>query len=377
MAARASRISPTVAALILVGALGAWGTVALWQLRRSPAQTHIAAGDAYAQRGDAVRAVAEWEAAARIDPNNAYVWQVLGQSFFDAQDYARAQRALMNAVRLAPKTPRFPGMLALCALQSHDAEAARGYVRSALALDPNDIPALETQSVLQHLQGDTDGMTASLRRLAMLEPARIDRQTALAQALIAKNAVVELLPVADRLVQLDPNRAESWAQRGLARFYAEGGAASLEKACDDFERSLALRPDIYESHLYLGRIHKRRGAWREAAAALERAIGLRPEKADAYYDLAAIYPRLGQSAKASAARARFQQIVKASERFVHLKKQADLAPENVALNLQVAQLARKRKDRESAVHYLEMARARRPDDPAVQAEVSAVAGMGR
>ena len=69
---------------MLVLAVVAWGAALAWQLHRSPAQTHIAAGNEYARRGDGPNAVREWQLATVADPGNAFAWQLLGQSYFEA-----------------------------------------------------------------------------------------------------------------------------------------------------------------------------------------------------------------------------------------------------------------------------------------------------
>lgn len=361
-----SKLSPRLAAALLLLAAAIWGGILFRQLYRSPAQRHIEAGSDYAHQGDGLSAIREWQTAAQLEPNNAFAWQLLGQSYFEAQQWQPAAEAFQKVEHLRPDTPHLQSLLASSFQHLGDLDNALKYAGEALKRNPNDIPALEVSVAVHTRKSDAKEMVRDLRHLAELEPGKADRWVALAHVLIGQNNVVEALPVMDRLIQIVPDNAEFYSLRGVTRFHADGTAAGLKSAEDDLLRAYALRPNIYACNLYLGKIYRRRKEWKKAASFLEQATALNAKKADAFFNLADVYQQSKQPAKAALARQRFQQIAQMNERYVHLKNRADLNTNDFELQLQVALLALQREDELSSRYYLEKAARLRPNDARIQ-----------
>ena len=67
------------------------------------ATLHADRGYAWADKGDPDRAIADYDAAIRLDPKYALAYNHRGEAYIDKGDYARAIADLDEAIRLDPK----------------------------------------------------------------------------------------------------------------------------------------------------------------------------------------------------------------------------------------------------------------------------------
>jgi tetratricopeptide (TPR) repeat protein len=368
-------IRPAFAVGLLLLAALAWACVFFWQTHKSPAQRHLEAGDEYARQGKSLEAVKEWQAAAQLDPQNAYAWQVLGQSYFDAKMWRRAIEAFIHLDRIQPDTPRIHSLLASSFLNIGDLDSAVKYAQEELKRNPDDIPALETVVAAQTRLGNKLEQRRCLQHLTELQPQNRDRLIALAELVIDDHDFAEGRSLAERILQLDASNAAAYAMRGICTFFIDGTPGGMAQAESDLLHSLRLHPGVYYCHLYLGKIYRRQGQRDKALAHLKEAVQLRPQKADAYYDLAAVYERAGQAAQAQAMRQKFQALAQAAEQLLHLKKRCETNPTDFALNRKVGLMALKMGDLPAAARYLKRADTLRPHDPEVEAALAQMAAQ--
>lgn len=359
-------IRPGVAFGLLGAALIAWIGVFMWQLSRSPAQRHVEAGDEFAQQGRNLDAVREWEIALKLDPKNADVQQLLGQSYYSGGKWRRAIEDLLQVDRLRPETPHINAMLASCFLQIGDPGAAMRYAAEELKRKPNDLLALETGAAAQTRLGDALEERRFLERLVQLQPRNRDHLITLAELGMNARDFAECRSLADRVLQLDADNAEAHAMRGISAFFIDGSPDGMRQSESDLLHGLSYSPDAYYCHLYLGRIYRRLARYPQALDHLKEAVRLNSNKADAYFDLASVYELSGQGRMAEATRQRFQSLADETEAVLHLKKQIESRPDDFNLLLQVGLMTLKQHDLSAAALYLQRAGALRPQDGQVQ-----------
>jgi tetratricopeptide (TPR) repeat protein len=179
-------------------------------------------------------------------------------------DDAGALKAVERAARLAPE--HFDAQLALGRAlygAGDDARAARAF-RSAVALRPSDARARFFLATALERAGDAEGALAAYRELASGQP---------------------------RVAE---------GHLGLGVLLTKRGGADAEEGLKELERALALKPDLYEARVALGRALVVRGRASEAIEHLRRASELAPENPEPHYQLSLAYRRLGRSADAAA-----------------------------------------------------------------------------
>jgi Flp pilus assembly protein TadD len=366
-ASRPSRISPRFAVGLLIAAAAAWGGVFFWQSRNGPAWQHIQAGYELARRGDPIRAVQEWHTATQLDPNNAYAWQLIGQSYFSVQKWEPAREAFLQLLRIDPNRPHIHSLLAQCAQHLGDSDAAFKLAQEELKQNPNDASSLDICTAAAAARGEPREQNRLLRRLAQLQPTNIAYLSELAQALTAQHDMAEARSIADQIIRLAPNNADAYRLRGLAGFYADGSPQGQNQAQSDLLRSLTLQPGQYVCRLFLAKIYLRQNRVRDALSNLKEAVRLDAKNPDAYLNLADCYERTGQAAQAEVMRHKFQSLVAEADQFVTLKTRCDAHPEDFDLHLKVGVSALERGDLPTAAEYLHEAYALRPNDAQVQA----------
>lgn len=89
----------------------------------------------------------------------------------------------------------------------------------------------------------------------------------------------------DRVLQLDPQDAEAYNNRGVA--YAKKGEYDL--AIEDFNKALELNPKYVEAYNNRGNAYGKKGEYDKAIADFTRVIELNPQYAEVYYTRGAAY----------------------------------------------------------------------------------------
>ena len=110
------------------------------------------------------------------------------------------------------------------------------------------------------------------------------------QAIGAKNWN-EALNAYNKTIELDPNNASAYNNRGLAYY-------NLDKddlAIADYEKAIELNPKYGDAFNNLAKTYGRRGYYKQAILFYDRVIELNPKDADAYYNRGKAYERLGDS----------------------------------------------------------------------------------
>lgn len=179
-------------------------------------------------------------------------------------DNAGALKTVEHAARLAPE--HFDAQFSLGrALYSAgaDAGAVRAF-RAAVALRPSDARARFFLATALERAGDADGALAAYRDL----------------------------------VASQPRVAEG--HLGLGVLLVKRGGAATEEGLKDLERALALKPDLYEARVTLGRALVAGGRPAEAIEHLRRAAELAPGNPEPHYQLSLAYRRMGRSEDAAA-----------------------------------------------------------------------------
>ena len=186
--------------------------------------------------------------------------------------YNNVGSILLNQALLAPDVA--PEVRVYQAMQAGQA------FQTALAWDPLNGQAYYNLGTIYDLWQDAPSAARTKSRAAVLNPHDISTRFAHAQALAAHGYGDE-----DRAV-------EEWrAARAAVYFVNQGlrlaGEGDLAGALSQYERALAIAPDMAEGYYYLGKTLGRMGRQEEALAALESAAALEPPDSPRRYLLRA------------------------------------------------------------------------------------------
>jgi len=173
------------------------------------------------------RALEEAQEAARQDPNHADFQYKLGNALFDLRRYDDARGAYENAIRLAPNHGSAHSNLALCLKRLGKLPEAIEQYRAALALDANDVTTLNNYIIALGENGDWEGAAKELSRLVELRPDNIQVLTHRANVLFRLKRYSEAAAGFEKVLQLEPGRADHYYNLGLCHFCMENWDAAL------------------------------------------------------------------------------------------------------------------------------------------------------
>jgi len=112
---------------------------------------------------------------------------------------------------------------------------------------------------------------------------------------LRSNNYKEAISAFNKAVDLNPNNAEAYSNRGLAY----NNLGNYEMAIRDYERAIFLKPKYAQAYYLLGIAHKNTGDIKQAIQSYEQSIDADPLFAEAYYKLGVIYMQFNINEKLS------------------------------------------------------------------------------
>lgn len=257
---------------------------------------------------------------------------------FRAGRWEEARDGAARAVASDPGLVNAHVLLARAARALGDVQAARAGFDAALARDPAQFDALLERGNLGRAQGDTAGAAADYAAAMAARPA--DPRPALALARLEEETAEAAALPADR--QAAAERAAVAVQRALDRaLRAEDPARAAASLCHDLARQRLARADLPRA---IEALRQAQGWAARGAADLAPRIDL---------DLAEVLLRLGMTSEAQAL---MQRLSASADRDI-LRRAADLAPEDAAGWMELADMQAKSWMLEEALASLDRAEA--------------------
>jgi tetratricopeptide (TPR) repeat protein len=221
---------------------------------------------------DYEKSIEHFENAIRLNPADERARLTLAGVFAEAGQPARAEQALVDAVRALPSS-------ALAHWRLGRLHASTGRNQEAIA-------ELETAVALSALAGRTQ----LYRTIGALY--RYESNAA---------AAVEAF---SRLVRVSPNNPAARIELGNALSFQ----GRQDEAFIEFVAALIANPDEPEAHLAIGQIHLAAARYPDAVLVLERAVALSGDNAEARYALGTALARTGQTDAAARHLSEYQRL---------------------------------------------------------------------
>lgn len=227
-----------------------------------------ALGRIYVMAGSGERALQTVEPGLRAHPNNPDLLAVRGaaEHLLKNEDVARADAE--RAVQLAPRSETAIALLAGLYQQTRQLDKALTLVDGAVREAPDSFDLREVFATLCLAAGRTEQAEEQFRKMVDLRPASLQPRIRLAQFLSAARRLDEAQTVLERAVEVLPKNDS--AKVALADFIAtQRSRAAGESTLRKF---MAADPDNYDLRFGLGSLLQRAGAKQEAIAAYREVI---------------------------------------------------------------------------------------------------------
>lgn len=207
-------------------------------------------------QGQIEDAIAEFEEAIRLDPDNALAHFNLGVAY------------------------QYQGKL----------DQAVAEYQEAISIDPDYAEAHNNLGIAYDDQGKPDEAIAEYQEAIRINPDYALAHYNLALAYYAQGKPDEAIAAYKEVIRVDPDSADAHYNLGIT-YYDQG---KLDEAIAAWQEAIRIEPEDSMTHNNLGRAYFDQGRLDEAITELEEAIELDPDNAQAHFNLGLVYRELNQ-----------------------------------------------------------------------------------
>lgn len=304
------------------------------------------------QHGQLTQAQEALEHASRLDPDNAYAWASLAETYLRLKHPQQASAAAQTAEKVGSGNPVVSHALAIFYTESGDPARAFAFAQTAERQQASPAnrhllaqTAFDYAEVLLRQQDFTRAADA-LGSALHANPRNAQLTLALGVARYGQRRFEDSVVAFLKVIQIDPtieqpyiflgrildqtgthlgeitNAYETWASRDPHNAKAQLLLAKALLASDSrneraeglLRRSIALSPNDWEAHYELGVLLANKHEYQQSAAELTRSIELDPKQPMPHYHLARVYDRLRQPERAKAERELHERLTGSSSR---------------------------------------------------------------
>lgn len=211
----------------------------------------------------------------------------------DRRDYAAAIAAYQQASQIDPENPRIYSGIGYLQIQQANYQAAIAAYRQAIDLDPRNVPFRYGLAFSLVSSGSLQEATAVYQELIRMAPAEADAYLGLGGIFIQQEDYAGALETYEQLVTRDPRNSEAIEALGNLYVLQE----RYDDARDAYERSLQIRPSG-SAYQGLGEICQTEGDADCAYDAYSQAVAIDSDNAQALLGLAQILSDRGETERA-------------------------------------------------------------------------------
>ncbi len=303
---------------------------------------------AFARRREHAAAVAAWDRAIALRPDQALWWASRGEERLIGGDPEKAERDLVRALELEPTLGATWALRARLALEQGRIADAAELAERTIELAPELAEGWFLRGETHRHAGRTADALADYVEATRRDPTgRGVRGAApwvhVAALHIRRGAYEEAERWAERAVELEPTLALAWAVRGDARQFL----GRVDEARADASRALDLDPRLADGWMVLSRIERHTGNPAAAFAAFDRASAVAPKDVRPWLEKAILLANLGRIDEALAA----------------LDVAVELEPDNAAVRINRSRMRGRKRDVAGSLEDAEHALRLHPDAP--------------
>jgi tetratricopeptide (TPR) repeat protein len=238
-----------------------------------PAVFCIEDGDLYFAEGKLEEAIAAYEQAIQLDPDNDIPYIRQSRLLIYTLDTAKAVERAAQAVLINPTSPE--NLAYYCRALDWEARysEASDACSCAIELDPD---YAEGYAFLSEVYADQNNWIAArttAQQAIDVNFQSMDAQHNMGYALEIQGRYAEAVKFYENAITLAPNLAPLYVDAGRSYLY---GLGDIEKAADRFKKAIKLNPTDPESYDLLGWTFYTDGDYARALDALEQSMGVDP-----------------------------------------------------------------------------------------------------
>ncbi len=266
------------------------------QALAAEAQQIFAQAKSYHNRGDYDRAIADYNRAIELDPQNALYWDSRSTSYHLKGDFDPAIADTSRAIELDPQNAKYWDSRSTSYHQKRDYDRAIADTSRAIELDPQNAAYWYSRGLSCHEKRDYDRAIADKSRAIELGPQNALYWQQRGVSYHAKRDYDRAIADKNRAIELDPQNAGYWYSRGVS--YHE--KRDYDRAIADKNRAIELDPQNAAYWDSRSTSYHLKGDYDPAIADTSRAIELDPQNAKYYHSRSLSYRARGDNTRADA-----------------------------------------------------------------------------
>jgi tetratricopeptide (TPR) repeat protein len=264
----------------------------LYEVASDPGPNHVVAGNTYLIRGEWDEAIAEYEKALVMDPEDTLAYFGLGQVYQAQARREEAQAAYRQAIAACPENILARISLAGIYAAEGKTEEATSRYQEAIRLRPDYLASFEALGDLYRAQGEDGEAFRQYEKAIEFPPETGDHHLALGDLCWVKGLPERAVAEYKEAIAFDPRSGRTaGVYMGLGNAYQVGG--KLDDAIAVYQKAITLAPDNEYGYTRLGSLYLAEGNVEKAIALYWDAARRNFNSAWPHIELGKIYLRRG------------------------------------------------------------------------------------
>jgi tetratricopeptide (TPR) repeat protein len=266
---------------------------------------HLVLAELLDRAGKNAEGEEQWEQALAIDPTSTQALEGLSTDLLLRKDYSGVIKLLYPAPRVEPLALNLARAYAML----NDAEQAKLALVDGLKLSPKSLSLEQALAAAEVHQRRYEDAIKALQQALVEHPNDSGTEFQLFRTLVMSNHINEARPLGPRLLAQRPHDPEILYLNGVVERVDEDYA----HARAHFEEAVALQPNDYNIHYNLGILLVFQHEWQRAVDELQKSIALGESFPEVHFHLARALRGLGDSEGAKRELETYQKMKRADE----------------------------------------------------------------
>ena len=234
------------------------------------------------------KAIKYFEKAAKINPDNAYVWCFIG-TLKISDDFDGAIRSFRKAIEIYPDCVEAWYGIGLAYVKIGNHDEAMKYFKKAVEINPKHAEAWRELGLVYAMKGSYDEATEYFKKAMEITPNDALAWRDIGVIYGKKGDFKKAIEYLRRAVELNPNYTKAWYELGFT-YYRMG---NLNDAIECFNKVLCIDPSYADAWFTMGFIYLEEGYPDEALKCFKRTVEIDPNYAKAWGLMALVYLKRG------------------------------------------------------------------------------------
>jgi len=252
-------------------------------------------GFAYLQNGNLAKAIAAYQEAVRINPNDAHYWADLGAAYGRAGEQLKKIEAYEKAVSIDPDFENSWINLGTACLENGKREKSIQAYQQAVRIAPDNAGSWTQLGIIYGQNGEKNKQIEAFQKAVHINPDYSNAWLNLGSAYQNTGQFSKAIEAFQQAVRINPENSDGWLKLGFS--YRD--MTQFSKALESYQQAVHVNPQNSNAWVCLGVAHGMAYNETEELAAYQEALRINPENNIALFNLGHDYLEHGLQHKST------------------------------------------------------------------------------